>query len=65
MAIVLSDATDKRLMRVFDPDDLQESRGLLENDCAENIAGRNLVSPEGLERPRFAGIKLSGGTWPE
>ena len=62
MAIALSDATEARLVRLFVGDSLREARSLLEEDCAENIAGWNRVSPGGLERLRFSVMKLSGGT---
>ena len=62
MAIVLSDATDERLVRMFDGHDLQEARSLLEKDCAENIPGWSSDSPAGLQLLRIAVLKLSSGT---
>lgn len=62
MAIPLSDATDKRLARLFFGDEREGERRLLEQDCAENIVGSNGASPKGLKRLRFAVIRISGGT---
>jgi len=62
MAVVLSEATEARLVRAFAGGDLREARTLLENDCAENIPMWNPCSPSGLDRLRIAAIKASGGT---
>jgi hypothetical protein len=46
---------------MFGGDGRSEARDLLVEDCAE-LPGWHLRTPEGLERVRFAVLKLSGGT---
>ncbi len=61
MSIPLSSATEQRLGRVFGGAGRAEARHLLIEDCAE-LPGWHSRSPEGLERIRFAVLKISGGT---
>ena len=64
MAISLSPETEARLQRLF-PDDraAADARALLEQDCSDSIAWPT-PTPEGLERIRFAVLRLSQGSLP-
>lgn len=59
MSLPLNSATEQRLVLLFEGEDLDEARGLLERDCADNVPGWELA---GLERLRLAVLKLSGGS---
>jgi hypothetical protein len=49
---------EKRIEQLFAPEDREEVRGLLVNECGENIP---MWKSAGLERLRFAALKLSEG----
>jgi len=61
MAVGLSDGTHLRLEMLFAPDDRPEAAALLVEDCADNLPFSEDATPAGLERVRFAVLKLSGG----
>lgn len=52
---------EARLLPLFSGAELAEARRLLEEDCAENVAGWRMA---GLDRLRMAVLKLSRGTLP-
>jgi hypothetical protein len=62
MAVPLSTGTEERLVRLFSPADVAEARGLLEQDCAENLPLWSDCSSTGLERVRFAVLRISKGS---
>lgn len=60
--IALSNRTRERLMAVFRAHDAPEAERLLVEECAETLPllGEP-ATPAGLERVRFAALKLCGG----
>lgn len=56
----ISPATAERLNRLFSPETRRQAVTLLEEQCAELAMWRN-AAPEGLERIRFAVLKVSQG----
>ncbi len=42
----------------------EEARRLLQDDCADNLFGMQVATPEHLERIRYAALKLSKGSIP-
>ncbi len=59
--VPLSQATLERLHALFDPKDRESATKFLVEDCAENIPLWRPTTPEGLERIRFAALKISEG----
>lgn len=57
----LSDATWERLRRLFPPQQQEEAARLLADECGNNLPFCEDLGPVGLERIRFAVLKLSGG----
>ena len=63
MAVLLSSKTEQRLLAIFpDPRDRDQARWLLEHECAEDLPLWNNATATGLERIRFAVLKLSGSS---
>jgi hypothetical protein len=54
----LDTETERKLARVFGPEDQVEVRGILETECGENIPG---WSSANLIRLRQGALKVSGG----
>lgn len=61
MAVELSDATRRRIDLLFEPGDRPEAAALLVADCADNLPFSGGATPAGLERVRFAALKVSRG----
>jgi hypothetical protein len=59
--IALSAATERRLEAMFAPADRSAARDLLVTRCGDNLPNWQGRDPIGLERIRFAVLKLSGG----
>jgi hypothetical protein len=57
----LSDATWERLRRLFPPQQQEGAARLLADECGNNLPFCEDLGPVGLERIRFAVLKLSGG----
>ncbi|HEX9988346.1 MAG TPA: hypothetical protein VGE45_07705 [Chloroflexia bacterium] len=57
----LSEATWERLRRLFPPQQQEEAARLLADECGNNLPFCEDLGPVGLERIRFAVLKLSGG----
>jgi hypothetical protein len=57
----LSKATWERLRRLFPPQQQEEAARLLADECGNNLPFCEDLDPVGLERIRFAVLKLSGG----
>jgi hypothetical protein len=63
MTVALSSGTEERLAAVFPAAaDRDQARSLLEKECAEDLPLWSDASGKGLERVRFAVLKLSGGS---
>ena len=62
MAVPQSKTTSKRLETLFSKSDRAEVAALLVEDCADNLPSWRDGTQEGLERIRFAVLKLSEGT---
>jgi hypothetical protein len=61
----LSEATWERLRTLFPPQHQEEAARLLADECGNNLPFCEDFSPVGLERIRFAVLKLSGGDMEE
>jgi hypothetical protein len=60
--IPLSDPTRSRLNVLFKSSDLAEAERALTHECAENVVLHpSQLNPEGLERIRFAALRVSHG----
>ena len=59
--IPLSPATNLRVQRLFDPQDQEQARRILEEHCANSLPFCEHSDMFTLERLRFAVLKLSGG----
>jgi hypothetical protein len=59
--VPLSPDTWARVEAVFAPDTRDRVRRLLEEECADNLPFCERLDPFGLERLRFAVLKLSAG----
>ena len=59
--IELTYKTVQLIDKLFEEVDRQEASKLLKFECADNIAFNNDNNPIGMERIRFAAIKLSKG----
>jgi hypothetical protein len=58
---VLSESTWKKIRELFPPDQCDEVARILETECGNNLPFLERESPYGLERFRFAALKLSDG----
>ena len=58
--VPLSPATRLRMNMLFAPADLNDAELLLVEECGSNLTGKH-TTPEGMERLRFAALKLSEG----
>ena len=61
MAVHLSEETNKRLRLLFHGEDLELATDLLVTECADILPLWGDASPTGLERIRYAALKLSDG----
>lgn len=59
--VELSPQTKQHLAVLFSPADLAQAEQLLVNECADNLPLVSSPTAEGLERLRFAAIRLSDG----
>ncbi|HEX5220804.1 MAG TPA: hypothetical protein VFZ59_14640 [Verrucomicrobiae bacterium] len=59
--VPLSPDTWARVEMLFVPKRRDAARALLEVECADNLPSRERMDSLGLERVRFAVLKLSGG----
>ena len=57
----LSPETKRRLDLLFPPQDREAATRLLEADCGNNLPFLEKLDEFGLERFRFAALKISGG----
>ncbi len=60
----LSTRTKQHVTALFGSSDCAEAERLLASDCAGNLPLVHNPTPSGLERLRFAAIRLSGGSLP-
>jgi len=58
----LSPLTKQHLAVLFAPADVGEAEQLLARECAENLPLISNPTPSGLERLRFAALRLSDGS---
>jgi hypothetical protein len=61
MPVPLSEGTEQRLALLFEGKGASDARALLVDACAENLPFMDGATPEGLERIRYACLRLSGG----
>lgn len=61
MSPPLSPETRRRLERLFAPRRREEAERLLRDDCGNNLPFCGGLDSAGLERVRFAALKVSGG----
>jgi hypothetical protein len=61
MAPPLSPETRRRLERLFGPKRRAEAERLLSEDCGNNLPSCGKLDAIGMERIRFAALKVSGG----
>jgi hypothetical protein len=59
--VELSAATKQHITTLFAPADVREAEALLAQECADNLPLVGDPTPVGLERLRFAALRLSGG----
>jgi hypothetical protein len=59
--VELSNLTKERVASLFSPAEVVQAERLLAQECAENLPLVVNPTPEGLERLRFAAIRLSEG----
>jgi hypothetical protein len=57
----LSKATEERLKKVFKPELQAEAARILVEECGNNLPFCESQDEKGMERVRFAVLKLSGG----
>ncbi len=62
VGVALSVQTLQCLKAVFSTDLQREAEALLVQECGANLPFQHSATPEGLERIRFAALKLSKGT---
>lgn len=63
MAVALSNRTERQLVTMFpDAQERERARKLLEHECGDHLPGWSDRTAAGLERIRFAVLKLSGGS---
>jgi hypothetical protein len=62
--VELSPRTKHHVTALFGSSDCAEAERLLASECAENLPLVRNPTPSGLERLRFAAIRLSGGSLP-
>lgn len=53
--------TAQLVASIFPPEDVDNARRLLEEECADNLPLIHSPDPESLDRIRFAAIRASGG----
>jgi hypothetical protein len=58
---VLTEATWEKVRNLFPPEQQDEVAKILETECGNNLPFLDRVDPYGLERFRFAALKLSEG----
>ena len=61
MVAALSEATWEKVRALFPPTQHDEVAAILQNQCGNNLPFLGKETPEGLERFRFAALKLSRG----
>jgi hypothetical protein len=61
MSTKLSEETQRRIDALFPPDARAEVAGLLVSECGNNLPFLKELDEVGLERWRFAALKLSAG----
>jgi hypothetical protein len=59
--VSLTEATREKVRELFPPEQQPEVMQLLEIECGNNLTFLQHKTPEGLERFRFAALKLSQG----
>ena len=59
--ITLTEATQQRVRQLFSQEQYQHAVQVLENECGNNLPFLQHESAGGLERFRFAALKLSNG----
>jgi len=62
--VELSTLTKQHVTALFGSSDWAEAERLLASECGENLPLVNSPTPSGLERLRFAAIRVSGGSLP-
>lgn len=65
MPVPLSQETRRRLEALFAASDREAADRLLANECADNLPLWVATDAQGLERIRFAVLRLSGGSLAE
>src|SRR2546430_6229880 len=63
--VELSTLTKQHVTTLFGSSDWAEAERLLASECGENLPLVNSPTPSGLERLRFAAIRVSGGVFLE
>jgi hypothetical protein len=58
----LSPGTRKRIAILFEAQDVAEATRRIETECGTNLAGWGSCDARGLERIRYAALKLSDGS---
>lgn len=58
----LSEATWEKVRALFPPTQQDEVAAILQNQCGNDLPFLGKETPEGLERFRFAALKLSRGS---
>lgn len=61
MSVDLTPRTKELIARLFDPSTIPVVEGLLADKCGNNLPLYIPATPEGLERVRFAVLKISNG----
>lgn len=61
----LSEATQEKIRQLFPPEQHEETARLLRDECGNNLPLCEHWDEYGLERVRFAALKLSRGNLPE
>ena len=61
MSVDLTPRTKEVIARLFDSSTIPEVEGLLADECGNNLPLYKPATPEGLERIRFALLKISHG----
>jgi hypothetical protein len=59
--VALSADTERRLSALFEPKDRNAARSMLVKECGAGMGDSNSPTDAGLERIRFAALKLSEG----
>ena len=61
MPVDLTQRTKDVIARLFDPSMISKVEGFLADECGSNLPLYQPTTPEGLERIRFAVLKISNG----